>query len=105
MHTRLLNQPRSGQVAPPSIYSTCSNSPFRFRNQLLVADADKSLQPDFRRQQLGRLAVFQQAFRRQVTSNSSGLEKGECSCETTQLPATLSVSRGCDEVAPRDSSA
>src|SRR5215216_2832891 len=76
---------------------------FRFRNQLLVEAAGKSLQADFKRRQLGRTGVFQQSFRWHVTSSSSGSEEGECICETTRLPATVSVSPGCDEVTPRDS--
>src|SRR5215470_7858930 len=78
---------------------------FRFRHQLLVANVDKSLHADFKPRQFGKIGVFQQTLQRQVTSNSSGLEEGECISETTQLPATASVSRGCDEVAPKDSSA
>src|SRR5215468_8620951 len=79
---------------------------FRFRNQLLVADAGESLQPHFTRRQLGRIGVFRPLFQRYTGSSVSVFEvERACVFETTQLQASVSVCCVRDEAAPRDCSA
>src|SRR5262245_46959994 len=89
-----------------NLFDTIQILPCRFRNQLLVADAGKPLQPDFTRLQVGRIGLFQSSFQRYSVLSASGLEvEKACFFETTQLQAFVSVCCGRDEAAPRDCSA